>query len=440
MAFHLKSMPKENVHRFQSVPPERVSGLMDHLFRHQTGAVIATLIRIFGIENLDLVEDSVQDALVKALQRWPFHGVPENPGGWILRTARNQALDVLRRKKVFQNKEKEIAHLKELEFSSVTETEGSGADPVLADDQLRLIFTCCHPLLTQEAQVGLTLKTLCGFSVSEIARSFLAKESAIAQRLVRAKQKIREEQIPYEVPSGLELEERLHAVLDVLYLFFNEGYNAHEGEDLIRQDLCDEAIRLTALLVSSPVGDKPSVHALLALMLLQSSRLSARVDQEGDLLLLVEQNRSLWNKEMIQLGLHHLSKAAGGDALTKYHLEAGIAACHAVAPSYEATDWKRICLFYEDLLLQNPSPVIALNRAVALSMVHGPDVGIEELRAIENLPAMKSYYLFYAALAELSIRKGAKGPASEYYECALELVATEPERRFLLRKLQQARQ
>ena len=418
-----------------SIPSDResVNGLVDHLFRHQAGMVTATLTRIFGIENLDLVEDSVQDSLVKALQRWPFHGVPQNPGGWILRTARNRVLDVLRRKSNFRSKENEIAHFNQVRFQ---DSEDFSPDPVLADSELLLIFTCCHPALSQEVQVALTLKTLCGFSVSEIARSFLTNEPTIAQRLVRAKRKIKEENIPYEVPAASELKSRMEAVLSVLYLLFNEGYSAHEGEDLIRKDLCDEAIRLTSHLVSTTIGNIPAVHALLALMLLQASRLTARMDDHGNLLLLAEQNRASWNSEMIHLGLHHLDLSSEGEELTRYHLEAGIAACHAIAPSYGSTDWVRICRQYDDLLQLNPSPVIALNRAIALSMVHGPDAGIRELSAIKDLPAMRSYYLFHSTLADFHVQKGEMSIALNYYRQAIELAGTEPEKRFLLTRVQ----
>jgi RNA polymerase sigma factor (sigma-70 family) len=426
----------ENVHSFHPQQQETVDGLVEHLFRHQTGIVTATLIRIFGIEHLDIVEDSVQDALVKALQLWPFHGVPGNPGGWILRTARNRALDILRRKANFQSKEKEIGYLQSSEDTGLDYS--SLEDPVLADDQLRLIFTCCHPELSQEAQVALTLKTLCGFNVPEIARSFLTNESTIAQRLVRAKRKIRETGLRYEVPSGDELEERLPPVLGILYLLFNEGYNAHQGEDLIRQDLCEEAIRLGSILANSSAGNRPAVHALLSLMLLQGARLPSRTDEQGNLLVLAEQDRSLWHQEMIQLGLHHLGLSAEGNQLTSYHLEAGIAACHAIAPNYESTDWSRISGYYDDLLVQNPSPVIVLNRAVAISMLRGPDAAIEELENLKQDSSMKAYYLFPATLAELHMRKGDKRSAAEYYERALQLVGTEPERRFLQRKLKQA--
>ncbi len=286
------NLESENVHVFQPESTRSVSGLVEHLFRHQTGVVTATLIRIFGIEHLDLVEDSVQEALVKALQHWPFHGVPQNPGGWILKAARNQVTDVLRRKTTFKSKEKEISYLSDLKSGSWPELEDSLIDPVLADDLLRLMFTCCHPVLTEAARVALTLKTLCGFSISEIARSFLTSETAIAQRVVRAKRKIRAEKVRFEMPDETEMKFRLESVLGVLYLLFNEGYNAHEGQDLIRHDLCDEAIRLTSLLVSSPSGNQPSAQALLALMLLQASRLPARLDTAGNLLLLVDRSRS----------------------------------------------------------------------------------------------------------------------------------------------------
>jgi RNA polymerase sigma-70 factor (ECF subfamily) len=300
-----------------------------------------------------------------------------------------------------------------------------------------MMFTCCHPCLSREVQVALTLKTLCGLSVPEIAKAFLAEDATIAQRLVRAKRKIRDEKIPFEMPATRELAPRLDAVLEVLYLLFNEGYNAHEGENLVRQDLCAEAIRLTSLLVEHPLGDKPKVHAMLALMLLQASRLPARVDVEGNLLLLAEQDRPRWDGNLIQLGFHHLDKAAQGDELTEYHLQAGIAACHAIAPSYAATNWQQILSYYDELISLTRSPIVALNRAVALAMLNGVDAGIKELENLSNLPAMQSYYLLPATLADFYLQTGERQKAAEYYHQALALASTEPERRFLLRKLKE---
>lgn len=411
-----------------------VPKLVDHLFRHKSGEVVSTLTRVFGPEHLDLAEDVVQETLLKALQQWPFRGVPENPGGWILQTARNHALDILRRQGRFRNKAQQLAERIRVEADHET-GEAVFLESEVRDDQLRMMFTCCHPALSREARVALTLKILGGFSVPEITRAFLAEEATIAQRLVRAKRKIREARIPFEVPAGEALVPRLDSVLEVLYLLFNEGYSAHEGEALVRHELCAEAVRLTGLLVEHPAGDQPKVHALLALMLLQASRLPARTDAEGNLLLLSEQDRSLWDRTAIQRGMAHLRRAAAGTELSTYHLEAGIAAAHAMAPTYESTDWRRILSYYDDLYALNPSPVVALNRAVALSMVRGPEAGIEAVEGLRGSPAMRGYYLLPATLAEFHSRLGQPREAARYYEEALRQVRTEPERRFLLRKL-----
>ncbi|MCI0693436.1 sigma-70 family RNA polymerase sigma factor [candidate division KSB1 bacterium] len=409
-----------------------VGRLVDHLFRHQAAQIISTLTRIFGPENLDLAEDVVQETLLKALRQWPFSGVPNNPSGWILQTAKNLAIDTLRREASFRDKAEAIAYQLEQDMAA---SEDESQDHGLKSDQLAMMFTCCHPRLSREVQVALTLKTLCGLSVPEIAKAFLTPETTIAQRLVRAKRKIRDEKIPFEMPATRELAARLDAVLEVLYLLFNEGYNAHEGENLVRQDLCTEAIRLTSLLVEHPIGGQPKVHAMLALMLLQASRLPARVDAEENLLLLAEQDRTKWDRNLIQLGFYHLDKAAHGDELTEYHLQAGIAACHAVAPSYAATNWQQILSYYDELIYLTRSPIVALNRAVALSMLNGVEAGIKELESLSNLPAMQSYYLLPATHADFYLQKGEPRKAAEYYHQALALASTEPERRFLLRKL-----
>ncbi len=415
----------------------QVNQLVEHLFRRQAGQVIATLTRFFGVENLDLVEDVVQETLLKALQQWVFRGVPENPAAWILQTARHHAIDSLRRQSAFRNKQQRIVEKLEQEWAPAAVDANLFLDNELKDDQLRMMFTCCHPALLREARVALTLKTLCGFSVPEIARAFLSEEAAIAQRLVRAKRKIRDDKLPFEVPQGRELLVRLDSVLEVLYLLFNEGYGAHQGEELVRHDVCMEAIRLTALLAEHSAGDAPKVHALLALMLLQASRLPARVDANGDLLLLNEQDRSLWDKKMIHRGFHHLEKSAAGEELSEYHVQAGIAACHAAAADYASTDWKRILDYYDELVAMNHSPVAALNRAVALAMIEGPEAGIQALDKIKTLPPMKSYYLLPSTYAEFYKQIGQCQKALQYYRQALELVGTEPERRFLLRKIKE---
>jgi RNA polymerase sigma-70 factor (ECF subfamily) len=393
--------------------------------------MVATLTRIFGVANLELAEDVVQETLIKALRQWPYRGVPENPGGWLMHVAKNHALDLIRRDVSFKNK---AALLIEPEL------DGNGAatfslDDPLGDDQLTMMFICCHPSLSLEAQVALTLKSVGGFGVLEIARAFLTTEATIAQRLVRAKRQIREKSIAFALPPNAELPMRLNSVLSVLYLLFNKGYRTQQGEDLIHQELCTEAIRLGQLLAAHPIGGDPKLHALLALMFLQASRLPARVDAQGDLLLLAEQDRSQWDQDKIQRGLYHLEQAMQGDELGAFHLEAGIAACHASAPTYETTDWNSILFYYNELLASSPSPIIILNRAVAVAMVHGPEAGLTELEQIQHLPQLKHYYLLPATFGELYERSGQMEKAAAFYREALVLTANETVRRFLGHKI-----
>src|SRR6266704_4686131 len=299
--------------------PEGVSQLVEHLFRHESAKMVATLTRIFGIEHLNLAEDVVQEALGRALQTWPYRGIPENPSAWIMRASRNLALDVIRREKVFRGKEAEIARLIEAGRSSTPQAVSFSEDEI-ADDRLRMMFVCCHPVIPPEAQVALALKTLCGFSVTEISRAFLTTEAAIAKRLTRAKQRIEEARVPFEIPTGDEMARRLDRVLHSLYLLFNEGYKASSGDKLVREELCHEAIRLASLLAEHPAGNRPKTHALLALMLLNTARISTRQDGEGNLLRLNEQNRTQWDQSMIARGMFHLTRSADGDEISEYHL------------------------------------------------------------------------------------------------------------------------
>ncbi len=412
-----------------------VPRVVDHLFRHSAGQVVATLTRAFGPRHLDLVEDVVQETLIKALRQWPHHGVPDRPDAWLFQVARNQALDLLRRERALRDKRESIAReLAQRSYSGDVSEEALAS--TLEDDQLRMMFTCCHPALSREAQVALTLKTLGGFGVPEIARAFLARESTIAQRLVRAKRTLRDRAVAFGVPDPANLSARLDAVLEVLYLLFNEGYSASLGEDLVRADLCAEAIRLALIVVHHPTGDVPRAHALLALMLLQAARLPARTDPAGDLLTLEEQDRTRWDRAMIAAGLEELARSAAGDEMTPYHIQAAIAACHALAPAYEATDWGRILAQYDELLAMLPaSPVVLLNRAVALAMVRGPRAGLHALAELGAQPGMRAYHLLHATSAELWSRLGNHEAARAEYERALALAPTEPERRFLRRKL-----
>lgn len=413
-----------------------VGRLVDHLFRHQAGRMVSTLTRIFGPQHLDLAEEVVQDALLRALQQWPFKGVPENPTAWMVEVARNRALDLLRRETSFRSKSEDIVRAFNTQEALANDRSDAALSGELLDDELGMIFMACHPSIPREGRIALTLKTVGGFGVSEIARAFLAREATIAQRLVRAKRRIREEEIRFELPSASDLSARLDSVLEVIYLLFNEGYTAHSGENLIRKDLCEEAIRLCALLVRHPVTDLPKSHALLSLMLLQSARLAARVSECGDMFLLEEQDRALWDRRLINRGIYHLGRSAEGDEMTEYHLQAGIAACHVGAPSYEATDWPRIVYLYDQLLRLNSSPVVALNRAVALSRWRGPQAGIEELGRIASHPAMTDYYLFHATMGELWRQSGEGEKAVSCYRRALASPCSEPERRFLLRKIE----
>jgi RNA polymerase sigma-70 factor (ECF subfamily) len=410
--------------------PDQIHQSVDHLFRHRAGQMVATLTRIFGIERLDLVEDAVQDALVQALRLWPYRGVPDNPSAWLIEVAKNRMLDSLRRDRRMQEIPDEIEFPIE-EFSGETCARFASE---IRDDQLRMIFTCCHPLIPPDSQIALTLKTVGGFSVSEIARAFLAQEPAIAKTLVRAKQRLREFGIKLEMPQPDKLPARLESVLKVLYLMFNEGYSALEGEELVRTDLCHEAIRLGELLAEHPVTGEPKAHALVALLLFQGVRLNARCDAAGELLLLAEQDRSLWNQAMLRRGLHHLRKSASGDELSDYHLEAEIASCHAVAESFEATDWPRVLDCYEELLNRKPSPVVALNRIVALAKVRGVEAGLNELEQLAEDRRLRNYYPFYATRGELLREAGRTNEAIEAYQKALGLTSSEPVRRFLMKR------
>lgn len=420
------------------IPPHgEVTQVVEHCFRHEAGKIISTLTRIFGIEHLNRAEDVVQETLARALQTWPYYGIPKNPAAWITQVAKNLALDLIRRDKVFRNKENEIVHLMEHICADSGAAASESVENGITDDRLRMMFTCCHPLIAQEMQVTLALKTLCGFSPVEIARAFLTSEAAIAKRLTRAKQRIHEARIAFEIPVGEELIRRLDGVLQTLYLLFNEGYKASGGDHLIRAELCHEAIRLAALLAEHPAGNRPRPHALLALMLLNGARLPARLDAEGNILRLEEQNRSRWDQAMIARGLYHLIQSTAGDEASEYHLQALIAACHCAAQDYESTDWPRILSLYDRLIELDDSPVVALNRAVAVANVHGPRAGIEAVEAIHDRQQLNCYYLLYAVLGEFEADLDHRQAATKYFRKALELATMKSEQIFLTKKLQE---
>ena len=406
--------------------------LVDHLFRNRAGQMVAWLARVFGPAHLDLAEEVVQDALVKALQQWPYSGIPDNPSGWLLTVARNGALDVLRRNASFAGRAHEIA--RELERA----TKGNDEDSTVEDDELRMIFMCCHPSLTPDARIALSLKTVGGFSVAEIASAFLTTDAAIAQRLVRAKRALRDNKVGLELPAGQELAQRLDSVLAVIYLLFNEGYSAHAGEQAVRQDLCGEAMRLGQIVTRSAHLARtraPVAHALNALMSFQAARLPARVDENGELVLLEDQDRARWDHGLVARGFAHLERSAEGDEMSTYHVQASIAAVHAGAATPDETRWPAILALYDDLVALNPSPVVRLNRVVALSKVEGPAPALAALADIEREPALAHYSLLPAVKARLLAEVGDLQGAADAYRRALAEPCTEPERRFLLRRL-----
>ena len=413
-------------------PPD-ISRVVEHFFRHEAGKMVATLTGIFGIEHLSLAEDVVQEALARALQTWPFYGVPKNPAAWIMRTSRNLTVDVVRRQKVFRDKEAEIIRLMDRDGSAPDAAVFSESE--ITDDTLRMMFVCCHPSIPAEVQVALALKTLCGFGVTEIARAFLTTDAAIAKRLTRARQKIREARIPFEIPTGEEMARRLDGVLRSLYLLFNEGYKASGGDKLVREDVCLEAIRLTDLLVEHPAGNQPKTHALLALMLLNAARLPTRVDSQGNLLLLQEQDRSNWSRPMIARGMFHLTQSAAGGEISVYHLQAGIAACHCAAPDYASTNWREILSLYDRLMELDGSPVVALNRAIVVANLHGPKAGLDAIAAIRDLEALNTYYLLHAVLGEFESRLNHAPVAAGHFQKSLQLAEIKSEKAFLAKRL-----
>ncbi|MGX7679001.1 RNA polymerase sigma factor [Jatrophihabitans sp. DSM 45814] len=398
---------------------------IERVFRAEHGRAIAVLIRTFG--DIDIAEEAVQDAFVAAAERWPSDGLPASPQGWIITTARNRAIDRLRREASRADRQAEAALLRSAEGG-----RDLGEESVVRDDRLRLIFTCCHPALNAPAQVALTLRLLGGLSTAEIARAFLVPESTMAQRLVRAKGKIRDARIPYRIPDDAELSERTTAVLAVLYLIFNEGYTASSGGSLIREDLCLEAIRLGRLLAEL-MPDEPEVLGLLALMLLIESRSAARVDADGGLVLLAEQDRERWDRDLVAEGQAIVQQCLARDQPGPYQIQAAINAVHSDAPVAADTDWPQIVQLYDQLLLASPEPVIALNRAVAVAEVDGPQAALALVDGLRDWPNLTSYHRFHAIRADLLRRLGRMAEAEAAYETAIEGAENAAERDFLVR-------
>ncbi|RCW50280.1 RNA polymerase sigma factor (sigma-70 family) [Paenibacillus prosopidis] len=402
---------------------------IDAICRMESAKLIAGLIRM--VRDVGLAEDLVQDALVIALERWPESGIPENPGAWLMTTAKRRAIDNIRRTKLRDQKYVEIAHSMDL-FTE--EDIDQVLDGEIGDDLLRLIFMTCHPVLSQDARVALTLRLLCGLTTDEIARSFLVAESTIAQRIVRAKKTLKTEKVPFEMPDGEELKDRLSTVLEVIYLMFNEGYSATSGNQWIRPLLCQEALRLGRILAEiTPLESE--VHGLVALMEIQSSRLKTRVDSKGEPVLLMDQNRAQWDQLLIRRGLAALDRSRKlGRPLGPYSLQAAISACHAQAPTAVETDWPRIAALYEALSRVAPSPIVELNRAVAISMAFGPSFGLQIIDNLNAEPSLKDYHLLPSVRGDLLVKLGRYAEARTEFERAASMTRNERERALLLNR------
>ncbi|MFW6079144.1 MAG: RNA polymerase sigma factor [Gemmatimonadota bacterium] len=407
-------------------------GAIEAVWRIESAKLIAALARMIG--DIGLAEDFAQDALVAALERWPETGVPDNPGAWLMTAAKRRAIDQLRRDKRLERKHEELGRELEVRRQIDRPDLEAAIDNPIGDDLLRLIFTCCHPVLSTEARVALTLRLLGGLTTEEIARAFLVSKSTLAQRIVRAKRTLREAKVPFEVPRHDELSERLASVLEVVYLIFNEGYAATSGDDWIRPALCEDALRLGRILAGL-TPEEPEVHGLVALMELQASRLRARADASGDPILLLEQDRRRWDRMLIQRGLAALARAVNlGRPLGPYTLQAAIAACHARAPTADETDWDRIAALYDALVQLAPSPVVELNRAVAISMAFGPEAGLELVDELVSEPALEAYHLLPAVRGDLLEKLDRPGEARAAFERAASLTKNERERRLLLQR------
>ena len=408
---------------------------IDHLFRRESGRMVATVTRVFGVHNLALAEDVVQDAFCRALEVWKHRGVPENPAAWLMETAKHRALDVLRRKRTERTFAPEVGRLLQSESTLVPVVDELFTDGAIKDDLLRMMFSCCHPQLSEDAQVALVLHILCGFSVDEIASAFVSSHAAVEKRIPRAKKVLAGSKRLFDVSAPSDFSSRLPAVHRALYLLFNEGYHGASAELAVRVELCREAMRLTTVLLEHPLGATPVTYALAALMNLNAARLPARVDTSGNLSSLFDQDRSLWNRELVVEGLTLLDHSATGSELSSYHVEAAIAAVHVGAASADETNWECIVSLYDTLMAIRPSPIVALNRAIAVGQHEGPERGLEEINAIADRDRLSGYPFHFAALGEFELGSGRPNIAREQFQKALAVARNPMERVFIEQRL-----
>jgi RNA polymerase sigma-70 factor (ECF subfamily) len=413
-------------------PTNDITQLVDHLFRHESGKMIAVLSRLLGLQNLEMAQDIVQDTLLQAMNTWRFKTIPDNPSAWLYRVAKNKAIDFLRREKQFKNISPQYSYLLESEYTLSSTVNNLFLENEIQDSQLRMMFACCHPVITEESQIALTLKTLCGLSVNEIAKAFLTTDETIAKRIYRAKEKIKAEKIELDVPQSNELAIRTDSVLKSLYLLFNEGYKSSNPDKLIREDLCEEAMRLCFLLTQHSLTALPRTKALLALMCFQASRLDARLDDKNNIILLKHQDRSKWNRSLISKGFELMEESTEPFEVSAYHLEAAIASQHATARSFEQTDWKTIYHLYEMLYQLQPNPVVAMNKAIASSYAISKQNALQELQQIKGL---ENHHVYYASIAEVYFDLDNKEEAKKFFKKALELTSSSFDQQLLMNKI-----
>ncbi|WP_101450302.1 RNA polymerase sigma factor [Aquimarina sp. MAR_2010_214] len=401
------------------VNEKNISNKIDHLFRHEYGKLVSVLTKTFGTSNIELAEDIVQEAMLEALNRWTYNGIPTNPVGWIYKVAKNKAVNILNREKYKRQYASDIAHLLQSEWTVAPTLEQIFTDKEIADDQLRMIFTCCNPIISKDSQVALTLKTLCGFSISEIAKAFLTTEENINKRLVRARKSIKDANILFEVPTGRELEQRLSSVLETIYLLFNEGYNATSVDNPIRYELCEESIRLTEIIASNQIIKSSNTYALLALMIFNTSRFKSRIDEFDNILDLEHQDRNQWDKELIKKGLYYLEFATQQNEVSIYHILATISAHHCTALDFKSTDWKSILSLYDMLIKIDNSPIVLLNRAIVFSKTASPKKALQQLEKIKDNSVFSSYFPYYTTKATLHFQNKESKKAKKLLDDAL---------------------